>query len=167
MSRPSISLVVIARNEESLIGQCLQSACFCDELVLVDSFSTDGTVDVAKAHGAKIFSRTFQGYIDQKQFALEQATGDWVLSLDADEQATFELQRELRWPRTSRQGGPERPRRASQITHSAFQLPRYCRPRRNHESSEFPGRQCRGKRRADSAQDDRESRVEILQLLCS
>jgi glycosyltransferase involved in cell wall biosynthesis len=95
MSRPSISLVVIARNEESLIGQCLQSARFCDELVLVDSFSTDGTVDVAKAHGAKVFSRNFQGYIDQKQFALEQATGDWVLSLDADEQATFELQREI------------------------------------------------------------------------
>jgi len=93
--RPSIALIVIARNEEQLIGQCLQSAAFCDEKIVVDSFSTDRTVEIARANGAKVFEREFAGYIAQKQFALDQATSDWVLSLDADEQLTWELQREI------------------------------------------------------------------------
>jgi len=93
--RPSIALIVIARNEEQLIGQCLQSAAFCDEKIVVDSFSTDRTVEIARAHGAKVFERKFEGYIAQKQFALGQVTSDWVLSLDADEQLTWNLQREI------------------------------------------------------------------------
>ena len=95
-SEPAISLIVISRNEEELIGQCLQSAKFCTEKILVDSFSTDRTAEIAKSLGARVFQREFSGYIDQKQFALEQASGDWVLSLDADEQATYELANEIR-----------------------------------------------------------------------
>lgn len=94
-ARPSISLIVITRNEEALIGQCLKSASFCDELVVVDSFSTDRTVEIAEGLGAKVFTREFEGYIAQKQFALEQASSEWVFSLDADEQATYELGREI------------------------------------------------------------------------
>lgn len=94
---PKVSLIVITRNEEELIGQCLKSAAtFCDELIVVDSFSTDRTVEIARGLGARVFQRTFEGYITQKQFALEQATGEWVLSLDADEQATWELARDIR-----------------------------------------------------------------------
>lgn len=93
--RPTIALIVITRNEEELIGQCLQSAAFCDEKIVVDSFSTDRTVEIARSHGAKVFQRDFPGYIAQKQFALQQATTDWVLSLDADEQITWDLQREI------------------------------------------------------------------------
>lgn len=94
---PKVSLIVITRNEEELIGQCLKSAAtFCDELIVVDSFSTDRTVEIARGQGAQVFQRTFEGYIAQKQFALEQATGEWVFSLDADEQATWELAREVR-----------------------------------------------------------------------
>jgi glycosyltransferase involved in cell wall biosynthesis len=93
--RPTIALIVITRNEEQLIGQCLQSAAFCDEKIVVDSFSTDRTVEIARAHGAKLFERQFGGYVAQKQFALEQATSDWVLSLDADEQLTWSLEREI------------------------------------------------------------------------
>ncbi|HZO82000.1 MAG TPA: glycosyltransferase family 2 protein [Candidatus Binataceae bacterium] len=94
---PKISLVVITRNEEELIGQCLKSAAtFCDELIVVDSFSTDSTVEIARALGARVFQRPFEGYVAQKQFALEQATGEWVFSLDADEQATWELGREIK-----------------------------------------------------------------------
>ena len=71
---PKISLIVITRNEEELIGQCLKSAAaFCDELIVVDSCSTDRTVEIARGLGARIFERTFDGYIAQKQFALEQA----------------------------------------------------------------------------------------------
>jgi glycosyltransferase involved in cell wall biosynthesis len=94
---PKVSLIVITRNEEELIGQCLKSAAtFCDELIVVDSFSTDRTVEIARGLGARVFQRPFEGYIAQKQFALEQATGEWALSLDADEQATWELGREIR-----------------------------------------------------------------------
>jgi glycosyltransferase involved in cell wall biosynthesis len=94
---PKVSLIVITRNEEDLIGQCLKSAAtFCDQLIVVDSFSTDRTVEIARGLGARVFQRPFEGYIAQKQFALEQATGEWVFSLDADEQATWELAREVR-----------------------------------------------------------------------
>jgi glycosyltransferase involved in cell wall biosynthesis len=94
---PKISLIVITRNEEELIGQCLKSAAtFCDELIVVDSFSTDRTVEIARGLGARVFERPFEGYIAQKQFALEQASGQWVFSLDADEQATWELGSEIR-----------------------------------------------------------------------
>ena len=94
---PKISLIVITRNEEELIGQCLKSAAaFCDELIVVDSFSTDRTVEIARGLGAQVFQRPFEGYIAQKQFALEKASGEWVFSLDADEQATWELGSEIR-----------------------------------------------------------------------
>jgi glycosyltransferase involved in cell wall biosynthesis len=94
---PKISLIVITRNEEELIGQCLNSAAaFCDELIVVDSFSTDRTAEIARSLGARVFERPFEGYIAQKQFALEQAGGEWVFSLDADEQATWELGGEIR-----------------------------------------------------------------------
>jgi len=96
-SAPKISLIVITRNEEELIGQCLKSAAaFCDELIVVDSFSTDRTAEIARGLGARVFERPFEGYIAQKQFALEQAGGEWVFSLDADEQATWELGSEIR-----------------------------------------------------------------------
>ncbi|MGB6563979.1 MAG: glycosyltransferase family 2 protein, partial [Candidatus Binataceae bacterium] len=79
------------------IGQCLNSAAaFCDELIVVDSFSTDRTAEIARGLGARVFERPFEGYIAQKQFALEQAGGEWVFSLDADEQATWELGGEIR-----------------------------------------------------------------------
>lgn len=93
--RPHLALIVIARNEQDLIGDCLRSASICDELIVVDSFSTDRTVEIAGGLGARIYEREFTGYIAQKQFALEQATADWVLSLDADEQLTFGLRQEI------------------------------------------------------------------------
>ena len=94
---PRLSLIVITRNEEELLGQCLKSAAaFCDELVVVDSFSTDRTVEIARGLGARVFQRPFEGYIAQKQFALEHVSGEWVFSLDADEQATWELGQEIR-----------------------------------------------------------------------
>ena len=94
-ARPRLALVVIARNEEELIGECLRSAPMCDEIVVVDSFSTDRTVEIARCLGARVYQREFPGYIAQKQFALEQATADWVLSLDADEQLTHGLREEI------------------------------------------------------------------------
>jgi glycosyltransferase involved in cell wall biosynthesis len=93
--RPRISLITITRNEEELIGQCLASAAFCDEKIVVDSLSTDRTVEIARAAGAKVYQHEFAGYVAQKQLALDRATGDWVLLMDADEQATCDLGQEI------------------------------------------------------------------------
>ncbi len=89
--RPTISLIVITRDEQELIGQCLASASFCDELIVVDSNSTDRTVEIATSLGAKVFDQPFTDYVRQKHIALDHATSEWVLLLDADEQATHDL----------------------------------------------------------------------------
>ncbi len=95
-TRPSVSLIVITRDEAELIGQCLGSAKpFCDELVVIDSFSTDQTVAIAERLGARVYQQEFTDYVRQKQAALDRATSDWVLLLDADEQATYDLGREI------------------------------------------------------------------------
>ena len=93
--RPKISLIVITRDEEALIGQCLKSAWFCDELIIIDSFSTDRTVEIARGLGANVLQHEFTNYVMQKQMALDRATGDWVLLMDADEQATHDLGEEI------------------------------------------------------------------------
>lgn len=83
--RIPLSAVVIAYNEEDRIGDCLASLDFCDEIVVVDSDSIDGTREVCATAGARVLRRPFDGFRSQKQFAVEQATHDWVLCLDADE----------------------------------------------------------------------------------
>jgi glycosyltransferase involved in cell wall biosynthesis len=83
---PRLSLIVIARNEEGSIGRCLQSAFFADEMVVVDNQSSDKTVEIALGLGAKVIQAAdWPGFGPQKNRALDAATGDWVLSLDADE----------------------------------------------------------------------------------
>ena len=95
-ARARVSLIVITRDEEALIGQCLGSAApFCDEMVVVDSGSTDRTIAIARNLGARVIEHEFTDYVRQKQIALDHATGDWVLLLDADEQATWELGLEI------------------------------------------------------------------------
>ena len=94
---PAVSLIVITRDEEALIGQCLASAArFCRELVVVDSGSQDRTVEIARSMGARVITREFTDYVSQKQLALDHATSEWVLLLDADEQATHDLGAEIR-----------------------------------------------------------------------
>ncbi|MBI4740222.1 MAG: glycosyltransferase family 2 protein [Betaproteobacteria bacterium] len=90
--RSRFSLVVIALNAASQLRACLESARFADEIVLVDSGSTDATVALAREFGAKVVRQTWLGFGPQKQFAVEQAAHDWVLCLDADERLTPELQ---------------------------------------------------------------------------
>jgi len=86
-----LSATVIAFNEADRIGACLASLAFCDEIVVVDSGSTDATRAIAEAAGARVVYRRFDGFRRQKQFAVEQATHDWVLCLDADEWLDAEL----------------------------------------------------------------------------
>jgi glycosyltransferase involved in cell wall biosynthesis len=93
--RPKLSLITLARNEEAMIGDCLKSASFCDERIVVDSFSTDRTVEIARELGATVFQHEFEGFSRQRQYALDRASGEWVLILDADEQATHDLGEEI------------------------------------------------------------------------
>jgi glycosyltransferase involved in cell wall biosynthesis len=95
--RATLSAVVIARNEARHIEACLRSVAFCDEVIVVDSGSTDDTVERARALGAKVTQTPdWPGFGPQKNRALQQATGDWVLSIDADERVTPELAAQIR-----------------------------------------------------------------------
>ena len=80
------SVVIITLNEENNIGQCLDAAIqVADEIVVVDSYSTDSTKEICLAKGAKFFEHKFEGHIQQKNYAVTKATHDHILSLDADE----------------------------------------------------------------------------------
>lgn len=91
-----ISAVIIAFDEADRIGDCLDCLAFCDEIVVVDSFSRDATVEIARARGARVLQRAFDGFRSQKQFAVEQAAHDWVLCLDADERVGDALRDAIR-----------------------------------------------------------------------
>jgi glycosyltransferase involved in cell wall biosynthesis len=93
--RPRISACVITLNEADRIDDCLASIDFCDELLVVDSHSTDATRDRAAARGAKVIERDWPGHVKQKEFAIRAAAHDWVLCIDADERVTPELRAEI------------------------------------------------------------------------
>ena len=92
---PKISAVLIAQNEEDRIEAALRSLAFCDEIVVVDGGSRDGTAARVSAFGARLLERPFDGFVAQKNFAVEQARHDVVLSLDADEEVTHALRAEI------------------------------------------------------------------------
>ncbi|HVL37565.1 MAG TPA: glycosyltransferase family 2 protein [Burkholderiales bacterium] len=91
-----VSAVIITRNAARLLPECLESVSFAAERVVVDSGSTDGTAELAAAHGARVVHREWMGYGRQKQFAVEQAAHDWVLCIDADERVSPALAQSLR-----------------------------------------------------------------------
>jgi len=92
---PRLSAIIITRNEAANIGACLDSVAFCDERIVVDCGSNDGTPAIAESKGANVTEHAWQGFGPQKNFALSLATGEWVLSIDADERVTPELAIEI------------------------------------------------------------------------
>ncbi|MEP0822005.1 MAG: glycosyltransferase family 2 protein [Ignavibacterium sp.] len=90
-----VSVIVITRNEERNIRDCLSSARWADEIIVVDSGSSDGTVAAAREFSDKVFERPWEGFGASKNFALSQARNDWVFWLDADERVTPELAEEI------------------------------------------------------------------------
>ena len=94
---PSVSAIVVCYNEEERIGECLESLRWCDEIVVVDSFSTDRTPEICRRFTDRFIQREWAGYRDQKAFAHSQATGEWVLLADADERVTPELREEIQF----------------------------------------------------------------------
>jgi glycosyltransferase involved in cell wall biosynthesis len=96
MSRRPVSACIITRNEEVNLPDCLASVRWADEVVVVDSRSTDRTREIAAAAGARVIERDFAGHIEQKNFAVGEARNDWVLCIDADERLSPELAASVR-----------------------------------------------------------------------
>jgi glycosyltransferase involved in cell wall biosynthesis len=94
-STSGLSACIITYNEADRIEACLRSVAFCDELLVVDSHSTDDTRALAAALGARVIERDWPGYRSQKQFATDAAAHDWVLCLDADERVSERLRSEI------------------------------------------------------------------------
>jgi glycosyltransferase involved in cell wall biosynthesis len=117
-----ISAYVIAYNEAEKVAATLASVSWCDEVIVVDSHSTDGTAEIAVALGARVVQVDFQGFGHLRNEALKACTGDWVFSVDADERCTPEVQQEVQ-----------------QIIQSENALDVYLVPRRNY----FMGRWIR------------------------
>jgi glycosyltransferase involved in cell wall biosynthesis len=94
---PRLSLIIITKNEEAAIGRCIRSLPFADEVIVVDSSSTDRTVEIARGMGAIVIETdTFPGQGPQKNRAIDVSTGDWIFSLDADEWIEPPLAEEVR-----------------------------------------------------------------------
>lgn len=108
------SAVIITLNEARHIAACIASVRFCDEVLVVDSGSTDGTPELAREAGARVMARPFDDFASQKNFAVSQAGQEWVLSLDADERVSAELAAEI--PRTLAAAAPQT---------AAYRMPRW------------------------------------------
>ena len=109
---PRLSVTVIAKNEAEDIADALSSVRFADEIIVIDSHSTDDTVAIARQHTDRVVVRDWPGYIDQKNYAASIASHDWILSLDADERVTPELASEIQRMMTN------------EPTDAAFRIPR-------------------------------------------
>ncbi|MBA3828910.1 MAG: glycosyltransferase family 2 protein [Taibaiella sp.] len=97
-----ISAVIITFNEANNIARCIRSLHqVADEIIVVDSFSTDNTAAIAEKEGAKIIYHSFEGYGVQKNFAQRQAANDWILSLDADEELSAQLKQSIQEVKTN------------------------------------------------------------------
>jgi glycosyltransferase involved in cell wall biosynthesis len=108
-----VSAVLIAQNEEAKIGDALASVAFCDEIVVVDSGSTDRTRAIAEASGARVLTHSpWPGFVAQRNYAVDVASHDWILALDADERVPAALRAEIEGLRT----------RA--FSHDAYRIPR-------------------------------------------
>jgi glycosyltransferase involved in cell wall biosynthesis len=91
----TLSVVLITLNEEANLSRTLQSVNWAQEIVVVDSGSTDGTLEIARRAGARVFEEPWKGFATQKNSAIAHATGEWILSLDADEEVSAELALEI------------------------------------------------------------------------
>jgi glycosyltransferase involved in cell wall biosynthesis len=117
-----LTVTVITYNEAAHIAAALDSVSWADEIIVVDSGSTDATVEIARGKATRVLTREWRGYSDQKNFAAEQASHDWVLSVDADERVTPALATEIR---ALLQRGPEA--RGYRIRRVSYYLGRWIR----------------------------------------
>ncbi len=128
-----ISAVLITLNEEENLPRVLKKLRWCEEVVIVDSGSTDKTVEIARNFGARVCHREFDGFASQKNFADQQAAHDWILSLDADEVPSGDLDASLR--RIKSKGAD---RDAYHFSRKAFYLGKWI-----HHSGWYPDKKVR------------------------
>lgn len=119
---PKLTVTVITRDEADHLDGCLASVAWADEIVVVDSRSTDDTVAIARRHGVRVEVRDWPGYGAQRNYAASAATHDWILSIDADERVTPELAAEIQ-----RLLGSDPPRRGYRVPRVAWYLGRWMR----------------------------------------
>jgi len=119
---PKLSVTIITLNEADHIAAAIDSASWADEIIVVDSGSTDTTVDIARRKGVRVEQRDWTGWIDQKNYAAGLASYDWIFSLDADERITPALASEIGALLAS-----EPPRRGYRVPRVAFHLGRWIR----------------------------------------
>ena len=119
---PKLSVTIITLNEAAHIGTAIDSVAWADEVLVVDSGSTDATADIARTKGAVVLHRDWSGWIDQKNFATERAAHDWILSLDADERVPAPLAGEIREVLSS-----EPPMRGYRLPRVTFHLGKWIR----------------------------------------
>jgi glycosyltransferase involved in cell wall biosynthesis len=100
-----ISAFIVCKNEATRIERCLASLSWCDEIVVVDSGSTDATLEICRKHNCRIAHREWTGYVEQKSHALSLCTQPWILNLDADEEVSSEFRDEIRVMLESDAGG--------------------------------------------------------------
>lgn len=93
--REKLSVIIITKNEEKNLTDCLESVNWADEIIVVDAFSTDRTIEIAKKYTEKVFQKEWIGFADQKSYALNLASNEWILSLDADERVSESLKSKL------------------------------------------------------------------------
>lgn len=92
----AVSAVILTKNEEENIGECLRKLAFCDEVIVLDDYSEDQTIKIAKSLGAKVFQRSINGdFASQRNFGLGKVHNDWVLFIDADERVSPSLRNEI------------------------------------------------------------------------
>ena len=96
MTKPTLRAVILTHNERRHIGDCIDSLTWADEIVLFDSFSDDGTPDLARARGARVLQHPFVNFARQRDAALEAVDADWIFFVDADERIPPELAAEVR-----------------------------------------------------------------------
>ena len=119
---PPVSVTIITLDEAEHIGPAIDSAAWADEILVVDSGSSDRTVEIARGKGARVLTRAWTGYVDQKNYAASQAAHDWIFSLDADERIPATLAAEIK---SILAGEP--PYRGYRVPRVTFHLGRWIR----------------------------------------
>lgn len=118
-----ISATIITLNEEKNIADCIKSLSWVDEIIVVDSLSSDTTKEIALSMGAKVYDQKFLGHVKQKQLAVDYCENDWVISLDADERVTEELKESIE--RLFRETAPENLLNGYTVGRRSFHLGRW------------------------------------------
>ena len=119
---PRVSVTIITLDEAEHIGAAIDSAAWADEIIVVDSGSTDGTADIARGRGVRVETRAWPGYVEQKNYAAALARNEWVFSLDADERVPPGLAREIQATVAA-----EPPMRGYRVPRVTFHLGRWVR----------------------------------------